>query len=164
MSSLKAEINNIDDEVTSPESKDTPSILEEQTEEAEKEHAKASLKCLETLTRLINGGSKWWAFNHWAEILPNRETLQKTTQRALMERQTLEILKNAVPGERTTEQLKYVASFLKQCARNFFSHVSSDDMMLLCQQSELDYMKTGRRILFEQGDQGDYFYIVIQLL
>ena len=68
MSSLKAEINNIDDEVTSPESKDTPSILEEQTEEAEKEHAKASLKCLETLTRLINGGSKWWAFNHWAEI------------------------------------------------------------------------------------------------
>ena len=61
MSSLKAESNNIDDEVTSPESKDTPSILEEQTEEAEKEHAKASLKCLETLTRLINGGSKWWA-------------------------------------------------------------------------------------------------------
>eukprot|EP00943_MAST-04B_sp_MAST-4B-sp1_P009036 g9036.t1 len=128
----------------------------------EDEHTKASLKCLATLTRLINGGSLWWSFQHWAEILPSRESLQKTTQRALMERQTLEILKTTKPGERTDEQLKYIQTFLKQCAKQFFSNVSESDIMLLCQHSELDYMKTGRRILFEQGDLGDYFYIVIR--
>ena len=34
-------------------------------------------------------------------------------------------------------------------------------MHLLCQRPELDYMKTGR-VIFEQGDRGKYFYIVIR--
>ena len=43
----------------------------------ESDHATASLKCLETLTHLIREGSKWWAFKHWAELLPGRRSLEK---------------------------------------------------------------------------------------
>ena len=126
------------------------------------EHATASLKCLETLTHLIREGSKWWAFKHWAEILPGRKSLEKNAKRALMERQAIEILKQTKPGERQVDQLEFLSKYLKQCAKKFFSQISDNDMHLLCQRSQLDYMKTGRRIVFEQGDRGKYFYIVIR--
>ena len=128
----------------------------------ESDHATASLKCLETLTHLIREGSKWWAFKHWAELLPGRRSLEKNAKRALMERQAIEILKKTKPGERQLDQLEFLSRYLKHCAKKFFSQVSDKDMHLLCQRSKLDYMKTGRRIVFEQGDRGKYFYIVIR--
>ena len=88
------------------------------------DHANASLKCLETLTHLIREGSKWWAFKHWAELLPGRKSLENNAKRALMERQAIEILKITKPGERQLDQLEFLSRYLKHCAKKFFSQVS----------------------------------------
>ena len=112
--------------------------------------------------KLIMSGGKWWAFQKWLSLLPGFSGTHEKQARALLEREAFNIFRDSKGRARTEDETDCLIKFFQEFHSKLVKDINKEELKVLTRKGKFIHVKNRRKILFEQGSQGNHFYIVLR--
>jgi CRP-like cAMP-binding protein len=120
-------------------------------------------RCVETINKYVLNGGKWWAFQKWLCLLPGFTTQFKNkTRLALLEKETSKIMVASEYREKTKEEISVLMTYWKELHPKLIEGVNETNLRLLASNMKCLFVHNRRRLLFEEGDFGNHFYVLLR--